>query len=205
MATGRTNAVTGSAEGIDLTKVTASASDVKTGRKFYDSTGTLVTGSVPVKTAATYTPGTADQSIAANQFLTGKQTIKGDSDLKASNIKAGVQIFGVTGTYSEGYDTTISGEFTATGGTSKSVLNSQFQTGDTLRSWTLSGPSGSGEIYFAAGLSGSGTGVCVTPSGPQKVSTSCSISSSWVSFSTESPGGFGNGSSYYYTVKVHRG
>ena len=107
MATGRTNAVTGSAEGIDLTKVTASASDVKTGRKFYDSTGTLVTGSVPVKTAATYTPGKADQSIAANQFLTGKQTIKGDSDLKASNIKADVQIFGVTGTYSEGYDTTI--------------------------------------------------------------------------------------------------
>ncbi len=205
MATGRTNAVTGSAEGIDLTKVTASASDVKTGRKFYDSTGTLVTGSVPVKTAATYTPGTADQSIEANQFLTGKQTIKGDSDLKASNIKAGVQIFGVTGTYSEGDDVTISGQFTATGGTSESIINYQFHSGDSVQGWTLSGPTGSGEIYFAAGLSGSGTGVCVTPAGPQTVSTSCSTSSSRVYFDTQSPGGFGNGSTYYYTVKVHRG
>ena len=54
------------------------------------------------KAAATYTPGTANQSIAANQYLTGVQTIKGDSKLLAANIKKGVSIFGVTGTW-EGF------------------------------------------------------------------------------------------------------
>ena len=51
------------------------------------------------KGAATYTPGTANQTIAANRWLTGVQTIAGDSDLKAANIKKGVQIFNVTGSY----------------------------------------------------------------------------------------------------------
>ena len=51
------------------------------------------------KTAATYTPGTTDQTINSGYFLTGAQTIKGDADLVAGNIKSGVQIFGVTGTY----------------------------------------------------------------------------------------------------------
>lgn len=56
--------------------------------------------SVTKKTAQTYTPGTSNQTISANQFLTGDQTIKGDSNLVAANIKKDVSIFGVTGTYS---------------------------------------------------------------------------------------------------------
>ena len=51
------------------------------------------------KAAATYTPGTANQTIAAGQYLVGAQTISGDADLVASNIKKDVNIFGVTGTY----------------------------------------------------------------------------------------------------------
>ena len=51
------------------------------------------------KAAATITPGTSDQTIAAGVYLSGKQTIKGDADLKAANIKKGVQIFNVTGSY----------------------------------------------------------------------------------------------------------
>lgn len=54
------------------------------------------------KAAQTYTPGTADQTIAADQYLTGAQTIKGDANLVAGNIKDGVSIFGVTGTHSGG-------------------------------------------------------------------------------------------------------
>ena len=54
---------------------------------------------VTQKSAATYTPGTSNQSIASGQYLNGTQTIKGDSNLAAGNIKSGVSIFGVSGTY----------------------------------------------------------------------------------------------------------
>lgn len=56
-----------------------------------------LTASVTTKAAATITPGTSDQTIAAGTYLTGTQTIVGDADLVASNIINGVQIFGVTG------------------------------------------------------------------------------------------------------------
>ena len=62
---------------------------------------------VPRKAAATYTPGTADQTIEADQYLSGAQTIKGDANLVAANIKSGVSVFGVKGSYegSGGIDT----------------------------------------------------------------------------------------------------
>jgi len=62
------------------------------------STATVaLTASVTTKAAATYTPGTTNQTIAAGTYLTGTQTIAGDEDLVSSNIVSGVQIFGVTG------------------------------------------------------------------------------------------------------------
>lgn len=63
---------------------------------------TYVGSGVTKKSAATYTPGTSDQSIASGQYLNGTQTIKGDSNLTAGNIRSGVSIFGVTGTYAGG-------------------------------------------------------------------------------------------------------
>jgi len=56
-----------------------------------------LTASVTTKAAATITPGTSNQSIAAGTYLTGAQTISGDANLVASNIKSGVSIFGVAG------------------------------------------------------------------------------------------------------------
>ena len=58
-----------------------------------------VGSSIARKQAAAYTPGTADQIIGANQYLAGPQTIKGDPDLKAENIKSGVNICGGDGSY----------------------------------------------------------------------------------------------------------
>lgn len=58
---------------------------------------TKITGTITSKSASTYTPTTSDQTIQANQYLSGAQTIKGDANLVASNIANGVQIFGVTG------------------------------------------------------------------------------------------------------------
>lgn len=59
-------------------------------------------GAFNVKGAQTYTPGTTDQTINSGYLLTGNQTILGDADLVAENIKKDVEIFGVTGTYEGG-------------------------------------------------------------------------------------------------------
>ena len=60
---------------------------------------TYVGSGVTKKAAQTITPGTADQTLAAGQYLSGAQTIKGDANLLAENIRNGVSIFGVTGSY----------------------------------------------------------------------------------------------------------
>ena len=60
---------------------------------------TYIGSGVTQKAEATYTPTTSDQTIAANQYLAGAQTVKGDANLVAGNIKKNTQIFGVTGTY----------------------------------------------------------------------------------------------------------
>ena len=66
-----------------------------------DGTYTVM-DTIPVQGAQTITPGTTDQTIASDKYLTGAQTILGDADLVASNIKKGITIFGITGTYEGG-------------------------------------------------------------------------------------------------------
>lgn len=56
-----------------------------------------LTAPVATKAAATITPGTSNQEIAAGTYLTGKQTIAGDSELKSANIVAGHSIFNIPG------------------------------------------------------------------------------------------------------------
>ena len=84
--------------GTDTSDANATASDMLNGKTAYVN-GVKITGNIPSKTAATYTPTTTDQTIASGQYLSGTQTIKGDANLKASNIKSGTSIFGVTGSY----------------------------------------------------------------------------------------------------------
>ncbi len=51
-----------------------------------------------------WTPGTDNQYISSGTYCSGQQTIEGDSDLVASNIKSGVSIFGVTGSFKGLYE-----------------------------------------------------------------------------------------------------
>jgi hypothetical protein len=49
--------------------------------------------------AKTYIPGVNNLVIPADIYTTGEQTIKGDTNLIAKNIKGGVTIFGVKGSF----------------------------------------------------------------------------------------------------------
>lgn len=84
---------------------------------------TYVGSGVAKKAAATYTPGTSDQSIASGQYLSGAQTIKGDQNLLAANIKSGVSIFGVAGSYT-GSGSAGGGMSMATGTTTSGTIES---------------------------------------------------------------------------------
>ena len=85
---------------ITLTKTVSVTPVVSAG---YISSGTAgnssvsLTASVTTKAAAIITPTTSAIEIAAGTYLTGKQTISGDSNLVSGNIKSGVSIFGVPG------------------------------------------------------------------------------------------------------------
>jgi hypothetical protein len=82
----------------DTSDATATANDSLSGKTAYVN-GSKITGTIPSKVATTYTPSTSDQTIASGTYLTGTQTIKGDANLVAGNIKSGVSIFGVAGSY----------------------------------------------------------------------------------------------------------
>ena len=88
-----TPSISVSSSGLITASTTQSAGYVSSGAK-------AATKQLSTKSATTYTPSTSNQTISSGYYLTGTQTIKGDSNLVASNIKSGVSIFGVSGSYS---------------------------------------------------------------------------------------------------------
>ena len=80
-------------------KITATATQTAG----YVASGTKTgTKQLTTQAAQTITPSTSDKTIASGRYLTGTQTIKGDTNLVAGNIKKGVSIFGVSGSYEGG-------------------------------------------------------------------------------------------------------
>lgn len=92
----------GSGGGTDVSDTTATEDDVLAPKVFHKADGTRATGSVQSITAHEYTPSNTDQAIDAGVYLAGAQTILGDANLLAENIKKDVLIFGVLGTYEGG-------------------------------------------------------------------------------------------------------
>ena len=83
----------GDAEFYDTAGANFSAADLRNGKKGFGPNGEI-TGAMTEKSAATYTPTGSSQTIAANQYLAGDQTIEAvvTSNLVAANVVAGVTI-----------------------------------------------------------------------------------------------------------------
>jgi len=90
--------IAGNSNVVDTSSGTATAAQILSGLKAWVD-GVEITGSIASKGAATYTPGTSNQTIAAGQYLSGVQTISGDADLVAANIAEGISLFGISGTH----------------------------------------------------------------------------------------------------------
>lgn len=67
--------------------------------------------------ATTYTPTVSNQTISSGKYTTGTQTILGDSNLIAENIKKDVVLFGVTGTHTGGQGVNVVETLDTHGGT----------------------------------------------------------------------------------------
>ena len=116
-ATQATPSISVSSGGLITASATQSAGYVASGTK-------SATKQLTVQAAQTITPSTSNKTIAAGTYLTGTQTIKGDSNLAAGNIKKGVSVFGVTGTYQS--VTTCQVTFTNSAGEAVNIVYSTY-------------------------------------------------------------------------------
>lgn len=92
-ATQATPSITVSSGGLITASATQSAGYVTSGTK-------SATKQLTTQAGKTVTPGTSQQTaVASGRYTTGTVYVAGDADLVASNIKKGVNIFGVAGTY----------------------------------------------------------------------------------------------------------
>lgn len=211
-ATQATPSISVSSAGLITASSTQSAGYVSAGTK-------SATKQLTVQAAKTVTPSTSSQTaVASGRYTTGVVSVAGDANLVAGNIKSGVSIFGVAGSYTGSGDDSGSseacqiatGSFTSDGGNSYTVSGLSFKPDGILirgserpsiyaRTNLQSLSHGSlGAHYYTyngANASGSAHGYTVTP-------TSSQLSVEYVEggFTVNIGCSFGTNPTYYWTA-----
>ena len=90
--------ITSGGGGIDTSDATATSDVILQGKTAYVD-GQLVIGTLPIISGQTINPSASATTITAAAFLKEDIIIKGDSNLISSNIRKGVKIFNIIGSY----------------------------------------------------------------------------------------------------------
>ncbi len=173
--------------GMDMSDSDVTPADMLSGKIAYVK-GKRIVGTIPSKAATTYTPNAAGSSISSGYYLTGDQVLQGDSDLKASNIRKDVTIFGYTGTLNQftlSWSRTSSGSYTfSKSGTRWTSNNKGVQSSSATATWTLTCPiAKSYTLHWAVSSESSYDKLTVTFNGSTKVSAQSGSNSGDVSLS----------------------
>lgn len=83
---------------LNTSDATATSSDILLNKTAY-AKGEKITGTIESLAEQEYIPTIEDISIPLGKYLSGNQILKGSPNLLPGNIKKGVEIFGVTGTF----------------------------------------------------------------------------------------------------------
>jgi hypothetical protein len=89
----------GSQDYFSIPDAIVNANDILYGKAYRTNNGSIVQGAMPNNGALSYTPTTSQQTIPEGYTSGGTIGAISDDNLLASNIKDGVTILGVTGTY----------------------------------------------------------------------------------------------------------
>ena len=111
---------------LNTSDATATSSDILLSKTAY-AKGEKITGTIEFLAEQEYIPTIEDISIPLGKYLSGNQILKGSPNLLSENIKKGVEIFGVTGTFEGGGSSVRKG----------TILNTTTSTSqqDTLNNW----------------------------------------------------------------------
>ena len=92
--------VTGTMKVLDTADATASSDRILKGKTAYVN-GELIVGTMDILDGKRYTPSRQNQTIVLKGYIQNDIIILGDENLKPENIKEGIKIFNVTGSYAK--------------------------------------------------------------------------------------------------------
>ncbi len=92
--------VTGSMHVLDTADATASSDRILKGKTAYVN-GELIVGTMDILDGKKFIPSRQNQSITLKGYIQNDIIIQGDSNLRPENIKEGIRIFNVTGSYAK--------------------------------------------------------------------------------------------------------